>query len=226
MEAISHAGATVGLLAEDGVVLAAELKVTSKLLDPGHSSEKLYRIDEHIVCSAAGITADANSLIEYARETAQRYKYLYQENIPVEQLMQDVCDLMQGYTQYGGLRPFGVSFLFAGWDEHFGFQLYKCEPSGNYSAWRAMAVGKNKSNAQTLLKQEYEADISTVAATKLAVRVLSKTMDVVSLTHEKVELATLQRINGEVRFHILGAAEVTKVVDEVQADEAARPKTE
>jgi hypothetical protein len=29
------------------------------------------------------------------------------------------------YTQYGGLRPFGVAFLFAGWDKHYGFQLYQ-----------------------------------------------------------------------------------------------------
>ncbi|CAN0496809.1 unnamed protein product, partial [Scytosiphon promiscuus] len=26
----------------------------------------------------------------------------------------------QAYTQFGGLRPFGVSFLFTGWDEHHG----------------------------------------------------------------------------------------------------------
>ena len=30
--------------------------------------------------------------------------------------------------RYGGLRPFGVSFLVAGWDKHHGFQLIKvCE---------------------------------------------------------------------------------------------------
>lgn len=30
-----------------------------------------------------------------------------------------------------GMRPFGVGFLYAGWDTHFGFQLYNSDPSGN-----------------------------------------------------------------------------------------------
>lgn len=38
----------------------------------------------------------------------------------------------QGYTQYGGLRPFGVSLLYAGWDKVDQFQLYQSNPSGNY----------------------------------------------------------------------------------------------
>ena len=42
--------------------------------------------------------------------------------------MIDVCDLKQGYTQYGGLRPFGVSFLYAGYDINYGFQLYHSDP--------------------------------------------------------------------------------------------------
>lgn len=33
----------------------------------------------------------------------------------MEQLVHSLCDQKQGYTQFGGLRPFGVSFLFAGW---------------------------------------------------------------------------------------------------------------
>lgn len=39
--------------------------------------------------------------------------------------MKVVCNYKQAYTQYGGLRPFGVAFLFAGWDKHYGFQLYQ-----------------------------------------------------------------------------------------------------
>ena len=44
MEAISHAGICVGILAKDGIVLAVEKKITSKLLE-NISSEKMYKVD-------------------------------------------------------------------------------------------------------------------------------------------------------------------------------------
>jgi 20S proteasome subunit alpha 3 len=103
MEAISHAGSAVAILTKEGVVLGAEKKVTSKLLESGTKTEKLYKIDPHLCCAVAGITADANILIEYSRLVAQRYLYQYQEPVPVEYLVGLVCDYKQGYTQYGGM---------------------------------------------------------------------------------------------------------------------------
>ena len=47
----------------------------------------------------------------------------------------------------GGVRPFGVSLLMAGMDEH-GPQLYQIDPSGTYFAWKASAIGKNMTNAK------------------------------------------------------------------------------
>jgi 20S proteasome subunit alpha 3 len=107
MEAISHAWAAVGILATNGVVLAAEKRSSSKLLEPGLKSEKMFKVDDHIACAVAGITADANILINYARLCAQRYTFQYQEPQPVEQLVQGICDLKQGYTQYGGMQGVG-----------------------------------------------------------------------------------------------------------------------
>lgn len=95
MEAISHAGTAIGILGTDGVVLAAEKKVSSKLLEPAKSSEKMYMIDDHVACAVAGITADANILINQARLHAQRYMFSYQEPQPVEQLVQRLCDEKQ-----------------------------------------------------------------------------------------------------------------------------------
>lgn len=46
MEAISHAGTVIGILTQQGVVLAAEKKVTSKLLEQDTSSEKIYTVSE------------------------------------------------------------------------------------------------------------------------------------------------------------------------------------
>lgn len=79
MEAISHAGAAVGILAVDGVILAAEKRITSKLLETSKSTtEKMYKIDDHVAAAVAGITADANILINTARLAAQRYVFSYQ----------------------------------------------------------------------------------------------------------------------------------------------------
>lgn len=56
MEAISHAGTVLGVLAKDGVVLAAEKKVTGKLLDMsgareggyGGSGEKIFLLNSYV----------------------------------------------------------------------------------------------------------------------------------------------------------------------------------
>ena len=45
------------------------------------------------------------------------------ESIPVEQLVAQLCDIKQAYTQFGGKRPFGVSFLYMGHDQHYGYQV-------------------------------------------------------------------------------------------------------
>ncbi|KAJ2826699.1 Proteasome subunit alpha type-3, partial [Coemansia erecta] len=124
MEAISHAGTVIGILSKDGIVLAAERQATSNLLEQSLGSEKIYEMNDNVVAGVAGLTADANILINQSRLIAQRYLLRYGSPIPVEQLVRRLCDLKQGYTQFGGLRPFGVSFLCAGWDATFGFQLY------------------------------------------------------------------------------------------------------
>jgi 20S proteasome subunit alpha 3 len=57
LEAISHAGTAIGILAKDGIVLAAERKVTSKLLEQDTSAEKLYILNECAHILLTGITA-------------------------------------------------------------------------------------------------------------------------------------------------------------------------
>ncbi|KAL2555167.1 putative proteasome subunit alpha type-4-B [Forsythia ovata] len=71
MEAIGNAGSAIGILSKDGVVLVGEKKVTSKLLQTSASTEKMYKIDDHVACAVAGIMSDANILINTARVQAQ-----------------------------------------------------------------------------------------------------------------------------------------------------------
>ncbi|CAN4126206.1 unnamed protein product [Withania somnifera] len=147
MEAVGNAGSAIGILAKDGVVLVGEKKVTSELLQTSTSTEKMYKIDDQVACDVAGIMSHAKILINTARVQAQLYTFAYQEPMPVEQL-------------FGGLRPFGVSFLFAVWDKNYGFQLYMSDPSGNYGDWKAAAI-----------RQDYKDDRTREEAVQLVLKV-------------------------------------------------------
>ena len=70
-------------------------------------------------------------LVANARKSAQEYFLTYRELAPVSEIAQNAADVMQEYTQSGGVRPFGVSLLVAGYD-HEGPQLFQVDPSGNY----------------------------------------------------------------------------------------------
>lgn len=187
------------------------------------------------------MTADANSLIYRSRLAAQQYLFAYGEEIPVEQLVQNLCDFKQRFTQRGGLRPFGVSFIFAGFDDHHGLQLYHSDPSGNYGGWKATCIGANNSSAQSILKQDYKEDMTLEEAKALAIKVLSKTIDSTTLTSEKgkwmgfihdkklfdhcdkvlmpffflVEFATLKVVDNAVKYNLYKPAEIDSLLKQL-----------
>lgn len=227
IEAINNAGTCVGILAKDGIVMACEKRATSTLLAPAKTSEKTYKLCKHAACTVAGLTSDANILIEEARLRAGRYQYQYEEDIPIEQLVEYVCNYKQAYTQYGGLRPFGVAFLFAGHDSTHGYQLYQSDPSGNYSGWKATVIGANNQAGKSLLKAEYNDEESSEGempdisgALQLALKVLNKTMDGAIASPDKIELfvMTLDE-NKECVHRILSKEESQTVIDQVNAED-------
>ena len=62
-------------------------------------------------------------------------------------------NLLYTDAQLRGVRPYGVSLLVAGWDNHRGPSLYQVDPSGSFWAWKASAIGKNMINAKTFLEK-------------------------------------------------------------------------
>jgi len=174
-------------------------------------TEKLHRIDSHIMAASAGVNADAEILVNSARLLSQRHKFNYGQSIPVEVLVQNIADQKQGYTQFGGLRPYGVSFIFAGWDGVNGFQLYQSDPSGNYVGWQAAAIGANSQTAQSILKTEYQSDLDILGAKKLALKVLKKIMDVTTLSADSVEVLELSANSGALVIKRLSCDEISQM---------------
>nr|CCC91550.1 putative proteasome alpha 3 subunit [Trypanosoma congolense IL3000] len=247
-EAISQAGSVIGILTTGGVVLGAErgqqfsLFDTEIMEDRNISGEKVFKIANHIGCSVAGVTSDAYALLNYARLSASRHFYSFQEPIAAEDLCRMICDEKQLYTQYGGVRPFGVSFLIAGWDRHHGYQLYHTDASGNYTAWYAYAIGQNDQVAQSLLKRDWKPELTLEEGIVLCLRVLGKSMDAIKLLPERLEVAILHRVPAPATetilnpygpsaktvpsFKILSAEELKPHVDEANRQREAEEAEE
>ena len=133
-EAVKRGATAIGMSGSDSVVLAAYKSTGSKLM-VSESLKKVFFVDDHIAVTASGLIADARRLVEVARMESQKHRLTYNENATVESITRNVCDLMQVYTQYGGIRPFGVSLLIAGVDTKP--RLYEAEPSGAMTGFYA-----------------------------------------------------------------------------------------
>ena len=120
-----------------------------------------------MIGGVAGITADANSLVNYARTAAQQHLFSYDEDIPVEQLAQRLCDLKQGYTQYGGVYV-GRSSLMS--THLVGFQVYDRSASRYYMRVTMSIINSNYTtliHRGTILDGKQRVSVLTMAQHKV-----------------------------------------------------------
>ena len=172
LELVKRGSPIVGVRSDEGVVLAALEPRQSSLAAPGNS-KKIYQIDQHVGVAIAGLSPDARVLIRQARYMAQSNQMTYSEPIDIEDLTSSVGDLLQRYTQNAGVRPFGVSLLFGGVDDHR-VSLISTDPSGSYRGYKATAVGRNSEKAKKVLTEQYRDGISLDEAIALAVEAIKE----------------------------------------------------
>ena len=212
LEAAKRGWTMVGVRARDGVVIVAEKKKTSPLIDI-EQLEKVYMVDEHIGAGFVGFGSDGRVLIDYARQLAIQYKFIYGEKIPVEYLTRQICDLMQLYTQHGGVRPFGVTLLIVGVDES-GPKLFVAEPSGQYMSYKAHGLGQGGGQAIEILQREYRDDIDVESAILLGIRAVASVMEG-KPTPETLEVGVADTRTG--RFRKLTKEELLKYLEKLGA---------
>ncbi|KAI9301852.1 nucleophile aminohydrolase [Cunninghamella echinulata] len=213
IEAIKLGTTAIGIQTSEGVILAVEKRVTSTLLEPS-SIEKVMEIDFNLGCAVSGMTADARTMIEHARVSAQNHRFTYNEQLKVESVTQSVCDLALRFGEGAEgeesimSRPFGVALLIAGVDEK-GPQLFHADPSGTFMKFQAKAIGSGSEGAQTELQKEYHKSITLEEAETLALTVLKSVMEE-KLNKTNVQLASVTTSSN---FKVYNEDELQKVID-------------
>lgn len=204
-EAVKKGTTSLGLTFKNGVILATikqsmDLAVTK-------TTEKLFKIDEHIGAVASGLLADARVLVNQLRIRAQIHRITYEEPIDVWSLARSLGDRMQLSTLYAGLRPFGVSFLIGGVDST-GPHLIESDPSGMLFEWLAYSIGRGAMIANKVFKDKYKEGMDEKAALKLMVEAIKKSEKIKDT--DSVEIAIIRDVDK--KFTILPEQEVKKLM--------------
>lgn len=163
----------VGLVYNKGVLLAADKNIVSSLVI-APSIEKLFKVDEHIGAVSSGLVGDARRLVKIARQKCQENRMLYDEKIQVDALVKEIASVNQLFTQYAGMRPFGISLIIGG--IYAGkAQVFETEPAGALAEYNAVAIGQGKKKAMEMLEKEYKVGLTLEKAIKLALKIINAT---------------------------------------------------
>ncbi|CUS20843.1 LAQU0S01e15874g1_1 [Lachancea quebecensis] len=172
VKAAENGATSVGIKFKDGIVLAVEKLVTSKLLVPG-KNKKIQTIDRHVGCAYSGLMPDGRHLVNRGREEASSFKKTYATPIPLPALADRLGQYVQAHTLYNSVRPFGITAIVGGVDEN-GAHLYMLEPSGTYWGYKGAATGKGRQSAKAELEKviSTETELDAREAVKEAARII------------------------------------------------------
>lgn len=207
----------VACLYSNGILFGADKKVGSKLIIPD-SIEKLFKVDDHIGAISSGLVGDARRLIQFARKEAQENQMYYEEKIGVETLVKKVAGTKQIFTQYAGMRPFGIAFIIGGYDDT-GLRLFETEPSGALAEYKAIAIGKGRKQAMAFFETNYKENVSFEEGVKLLAKTIEKGLEKEKLDINRLDFAFIEeggkfeRISRQKLKSILGKkAETPRVI--------------
>jgi proteasome alpha subunit len=207
MELVNRGATILGIQTAEGVVLGSEENLEA--LEEAGFSYKIFRVDDHVGAAIVGLSSDARILIDQARVYSQSNKLTYDEPIDVEVVTKRICDIQQMYTQHAGVRPFGVSIIFAGVDKT-GSRVFGTHPSGTYRGYKATALGAGRETVLNILKEEYKENMSLEDTTKLAINCLIKALDarqlpprikiaIIPTTTKKLEMLSDEKIDTYIK---------------------------
>ena len=170
IETVKRGTLAIGVSSKQGVIMAVEEK--PRTLQTSNVTQKIFQVDYHIGVAAAGYIPDARVQVDGARFFSQGNRMTYDESVEVATVAKHLADQAHQFTQYGGVRPNGVSMIIAGIDQK-GESIYVTDPSGTYVQFSAIAIGAGSDDVNTFLEKHYKEDLSLEDAASLAIAAIN-----------------------------------------------------
>jgi proteasome beta subunit len=186
-----HVGATaVGIKVNEGVVLAAEKRVSYGFYTLSKAGKKVFIIDDRLAIASAGIIADMQTLAKILRLNARAYE-LDVKRKPTVRAMAKLLSVIMFSRRF---MPFFAEVLVGGVDEE-GAHLVVMDPLGSLIEDDYAALGTGAKVAIGILDAAYRPDMPLQEAKKLAVQAIKAAIERDPISGGGIDVAVVDK-NG------------------------------
>lgn len=162
---------TIGLACKDGVVLATERRATAGNMIANKQTFKLFRIDQNLGITIAGLVGDAQTLVRYMRAEVSLYRLRRNAPLSAEGAATLLANILSGNRMF----PYYAWLILGGVDSKGG-HVFSVDPAGGSIEDKYVSVGSGSPFAYGVLEEVYSRDMSVNDGVDLVLRGLTVAM--------------------------------------------------
>ncbi len=186
---------TVGIVTNEGVVLATEKRATMETFIAHKVTQKLFKIDDHIAMTTAGLVGDLQVLVRYLRAEVELYKLKNKAPITV----QGAATLLSNILNQSKFYPYYVSLIVGGYDSR-GYHVFALDAAGGAIEDKYVSAGSGSLFVYGVLEDSYNENVTLDEAINIAIRGVSAAMKRDAASGDGIDVATITEKDGFVKL--------------------------
>ncbi len=190
---------TTALVCKNGVVMATEHRATAGTMIAHKNTQKLFKIDENLGLTVAGLVGDAQTLARYITAEAELYRLKRNQPMSVKAASTLMANILSGRAYF----PYWVQLIIAGVDSSGG-HVYSLDAAGGSIEDEYVSTGSGSPFVYGVLEDHFKSGITTSEATDLVIRAVTVAMARDAASGDGIEVAIIDNKG----FHPLDEKEI------------------
>jgi len=179
---------TLGIVCKDGVVLGSERRATMGTLIAHKSVKKIFKLDENLGLTTAGLVGDVQLLARYITAEVELYKLKTNKPMPVKSVATLTANILSGRRYF----PYWVQLIIGGIDGE-GNHIYSLDMAGGNIPDKYVTTGSGSPFVYGVLEDHFKEDIDVKGGIDLALRGLNAAMKRDAASGDGMDIITITK---------------------------------
>jgi proteasome beta subunit len=177
---------TTALVCKDGVVMATEHRATAGHMIAHKNTQKLFKIDDNLGLTVAGLVGDAQTLARYITAEAELYRLKRNQPMSVKAASTMMANILSGRAYF----PYWVQLIIGGVDDSGG-HVYSLDAAGGSIEDEYVSTGSGSPFVYGVLEDNFKSGLTTSQASDLVIRAITAAMARDSASGDGIEIAII-----------------------------------